>query len=133
MENAKLNFLHICDYASLGDVGKLNVLGIFENIFVKIIPSTHPQLYVVANIGVKKIGNYKQIIKLVRNRDNQEVISPLEFGLAVGQLPATGIVNAGVIGQLNNIKFEEEGSYSIQVFIDQDKIGEKSFTVSKVL
>jgi len=132
MVNAQLNFLHICDYASISDGGKLNILGIFENIFAKTVLTTHPQFYIVTNIGIKQVGNYKLIIKIVRNRDGQEIITPLEFNLTIGQLPATNIANAGVIGQLNNVKFEEAGTYSVQIFIDAEKIGERSLVVTKI-
>lgn len=120
----KLNFLHVCDYASIGDGGKLNILGTFENIFSGNTPVTHPQLYIVSNVSIKKSGNYKQFVKIIRDRDNQEIIRPLEFALSINQLPPTGEAKFGVIGQINNIKFEEFGEYSVQVFIDEEKVGE---------
>ena len=120
----KLNFIHVCDYASVGERGKLNILGTFENIFSKNAPFVHPQLYIVTNVSIEKPGNYKQLVKIIRTRDNQEIIKPLEFALSISQLPPTGEAKIGVIGQLNSVKFEEFGDYTVQVFIDTEKIGE---------
>ncbi len=128
-ENAKLNFLHVCDYASLSEGGKLNVLGTFESMSSKETPYVHPQFYVVTNVSVKKFGNYKQFIKLTRDRDNQEIIKPFEFGMSVSEPKGTGQAKIGIIAQLNNIKFEEFGAYSIQIYIDSEKIGETKINV----
>ena len=64
MANVKLNFAHICDYASFGD-GKLNILGIFKSINTKKLPAIHPQLAIVTNISIDKGVEYEEIIKLI--------------------------------------------------------------------
>jgi len=130
-ENIKLNFLHVCDYASLSEGGKLNVLGTFESISPKEFPYTHPQLYVVTNVSIKKPGNYKQFIKILRERDNQEIIKPFEFGISISEPKTLGEAKVGVIAQLNNIKFEESGRYLVQIFIDDEKIRESKINIVK--
>jgi len=132
MEIAKLNFMHLCDYASAGENGKLNVLGIFENIFSNATPFIHPQLYIVTNISIKKIGNYKQIIKIVREIDSVEIIKSLEFNVLIPNIPSPKEARVGFIGQFNSIKFEEFGDYLAQVFIDSEKIGEIKLSISKI-
>jgi len=128
----KINFIHVCDYASPGEVGKLNVLGIFESIFPNTVPYIHPQLYIVTNVSIKKTGNYKQIIKIVRDEDNLEIIKPLEFNVLSEQLPTSGSeAKVGFIGQMNSINFEKFGTYVVQVFIDTLKIGEVKINVAK--
>lgn len=128
----KINFIHICDYASPGEVGKLNILGIFESIFPTIVPYVHPQLYIVTNVSIKKRGSYRQIIKIVRDSDNFEIVKPLEFAIPIEELPAlVGEAKVGFIGQMNGINFDEFGSYTVQVFIDSLKIGESRINVIK--
>ena len=128
----KLNFIHVCDYASLGEGGKLNVLGIFENIFSKNVPVTHPQLYIVVNVSVKKAGNYKLHIRIVRDKDSKEIIQQLEFPISINLPSLSGEAKVGVIGQINGIKFEEFGGYTAQVLIDANKVGETKINLTQV-
>lgn len=128
----KLNFLHICDYASAGDNGKLNVLGIFENIFSNEESMIHPQLFIVSNVSTSQSGNFKEIIKIVREKDGFEIVKPIEFNISTpSTIDKSKETKIGFIGQFNGVKFEELGSYLVQVFIDEEKIGEQKFTISK--
>ena len=129
-EDIKLNFLHVCDYASLSG-GKLNILGIFESISPKDVPYIHPQMYVVTNVSIKKSGSYKQFIKVIRDGDGQEIIKPFEFGMSISELKTLGEAKIGVVAQLNNTKFEVFGSYIIQIFVDLEKIGEIKINIAK--
>jgi hypothetical protein len=127
MENGKLNFLHICDYASFSEGGKLNILGIFENINAPSIPYAHPQMFIVSNVSFKKSGNIKKVIKIVSD-DNIE-IAKLEFSVNV-KIPADKkTANIGVAGQLNGTRFEKFGKYKIQVFINDKLIGENEISI----
>lgn len=133
-EDIKLNFLHICDYASFGMGGKLNILGIFESINTPIIPYNHPQMFIVSNISIeksKKASGYKnKIVKLIYE-DGTE-ISRMEFSLNVKIPKDKERFVIGSIEQLNGIKFEKYGKYKIQIFVDEYLVGEKEITVSKI-
>lgn len=125
----KLNFGFICDYASFGEAGKLNILGIFKNINGSSLPLVHPQLYVVVNVMIDKPGNHKEVIKLVAKEDGREIISPLEFNLSA-PADATGKkIELGVMGQINNIKFEKAGEYIFKVLVNNEIVGEIPLTV----
>lgn len=120
---SKLNFSFICDYASFSENGKLNLLGIFKSITGTTLPITHPQLFIVTNILVEEIGSYKEVVKLVRVDDGQDVIKPMEFDFSANKLDDQGI-EFGVIGQINNIVFEKSGKYVFKIFLNQDLMGE---------
>lgn len=127
-ENIKLNFLHVCDYASFGENGKINILGIFENIRAKNFPYVHPQLFVVVNISIYKNGEYQNIIQLV-NEENVE-LGKIIFPIKVNSknFPA----GVGIMGQLNSIKFEKPGRYYIKVFLDDNEISKKELNVMQI-
>lgn len=131
-ENFKLNFLHVCDYASFSEGGKLNILGIFENINASKIPYIHPQMFVVLNILIKKAGNYKKIVTRFVQDNNKTEIARTEFPMNIKMPPAKGEFRIGSVGQLNSVKFKEYGGYKIQIFVDEYLIGEKKITVSKI-
>jgi len=128
-ENIKLNFIHICDYASLGEGGKLNVSGIFENINVKGFPAVHPQMFVVTNIIVKKYGEFKEVIKIIDDEKN-DIINPLEFNLKFPSSRQEKQAKLGVIAQLNNIKFEKAGVYKVQIWVNDSQLGETLLNVN---
>ena len=132
MEDIKLNFLHICDYASVSIGGKLNVLGIFENIFSSSNDFTHPQLCIVTNIHIARNGTFKQTIKIVKASDNSEITKALEFNITQNAINKTKPPAVGFIGQFNSIKFSAFGEYIVQVFLDDKKVGEKSFNVTQL-
>ena len=134
MENKdfKLNFLHVCDYASFSEGGKLNILGIFENINASKIPYTHPQMFVVLNILIKKKGNYKKIIIRFIQNANEAEIAGVEIPMNIKMSSAKKEFKIGSVGQLNSVKFEEYGKYKIQIFIDEYLIGEKEIIISKI-
>jgi len=62
MENVKLNFAHICDYASFSEGGKLNISGIFKNVNSAEFPITLSQMFIVVNILVDTAGTYEETI-----------------------------------------------------------------------
>lgn len=127
----KLNFLHVCDYASIDQAGKLNILGIFENIYSLIFPYVHSQFFVVAGISVFKTGKYECVIK-INDPDNIEVskfvLQNIEKKITKEQPNST----FGVVAQFNATKFNKSGKYTIEVLMDEDSIFSKKITVSQI-
>jgi len=128
-ENIKLNFLHVCDYVSFDKSGKLNILGIFENIGVKKFPAVHPQMFIVTNIIVKKHGEFREVIKIIDD-ENNNIVDPLEFNLKFPSSRQEKQVKFGAIAQLNNIKFEKAGVYKVQVWVNNSQLDESLLNVN---
>jgi len=133
MANPKLNFAHICDYASFGD-GKLNIFGIFKSINTKKLPAVHPQLSIVTNILIDKGVEYEEIIKLVRKEDNEEVNpeKQLKFNFSIPFDGNEKTAEISFVGQLNGISFEKAGQYVFNIFLNNILIGEISFEVKVI-
>lgn len=49
-----IEYAIFCDHASLTVDGKLNLVGIFERMLTKDVPSIHPQMYVVSKMLIPK-------------------------------------------------------------------------------
>jgi len=127
MENIKSNFAFLCDQAFFSEGGKLNVIGIFKNINGKNPPIVHPQMFIVSSVYLKGAGKYEKEIKIIRMRDNFELVSPLKFYLVVeGDQEA----EFGVVGQLANVKFDEAGDYEVQILVNSKLINKIPFKVS---
>jgi len=130
-EDIKLNFLHICDYASFSKEGKLNILGVFKDIKIRTIPAVHPQLFIVSNIISIKHADFKETIKIIDD-ENNEIIKSLEFNLKSASSRKEKQAEFGIVAQINNIKFDKVGQYKVEVFIDEELIGETILNVSKM-
>ena len=126
----KLNFIHVCDYASMSEGGKVNILGIFKNIniFGQNFPVTHPQLYVVSNVSVTNSGIYKQKLKLI-DENNEEIIPPLPFSSNV-VLGQDGTAEIGLIANLVALEFPKLGVYKFVLDINDVKIAEIPITLT---
>ena len=120
----KLNFLHICDYASFGEAGKLNILGIFENINSLKFPYQHPQFFVAANISIVEPGEHECVLR-VNDPDKVEIgkfsLPKIKININKDQQNA----NIGIIGQFNGVNFSKPGDYNVQVLIDGEVVGER--------
>ncbi len=131
MENAKLNFLHVCDYVSFSD-GKLNILGIFKKISASSIPISHPQMFIVANIKIYKPGKYKQSLRIVSDINKSEVFKQ-DFDLNIEIPKGKKQTEIGTVAQLNNINFSDYGEYKIQVLLNDNLVDESIIEISKNL
>jgi hypothetical protein len=123
---AKLNFIHICDTAFPSMDGKLNIIGIFENILAVNFPAVHARLTIVFNVSASL---NKHDFKLRLTDSNSRDIVPMiegTFELNPGQR------NFGFIGAVSNVRFEKEGQYSAIVEIDGKQVGITKFGVNKL-
>lgn len=123
--DAKLNFSFLCDYASVSREGKLSMAGIFENINVRTLPTHHPLMFIVTNIGGVNNSD-KFTCKLVLNDQSQKQLASISQEVRVDPQH-----NFGFIGQFVNIRFETIGEYAIKFFIDNKEIGTHPFQVKQ--
>ena len=55
----KLTLLLAANYANITREGKLNAMGIFDDIFAKSFPARHPSMHLVVKLGAE-LGEYGQ-------------------------------------------------------------------------
>ncbi len=123
----KVNFFHVCDYASFSEGGKLNILGIFENINPASFPYTHPQMFIVTNLTFKKSENVKGIIRILDEEDME--IARLELPVNIKIPSDKKVAHLGLLGQINNVKFEKKGKYKLQLLANDEMLEERIIDV----
>ncbi len=121
----ELNFAHLCDTAFLSQTGRLNIINIIEYINVEKLPNVYPRLTLVINADLPK-GKHKIKIRIVRQIDKHEV-TKLEQNL-----PSKGEATVGMVSQIMNIKFDEEGKYGIEIWIDDEPMKQLDLAVRLV-
>ncbi len=108
----------ICD-AATDSMGKLNILGAFDTIFVQSIPYFHPQCAVALKMRFRRIeqGQHHVIIHLV-DEDGNLVLPPLDGNINV-VVPQTELsAGVNVVLNMQGLKFERFGEYAINLAID---------------
>ncbi|QQG40884.1 MAG: hypothetical protein HYV37_00995 [Candidatus Levyibacteriota bacterium] len=134
MEKLKLNFLHLCDAASVDNLGKISILGIFSRVFLPKVPSKFLKFTVVGNVSfIKTEKNPTKIqIKIFdANKKELQLASPLfvEFSMPANATKNEGDVN--FIFDIGNLDFKTFGKYSLIIYVDGKDIESKSFIVEE--
>jgi hypothetical protein len=130
----ELAFLLVADYANTTGDGKLNVMGIFQNIFAVQFPVAHPEMYVIAQFtaGPAEYGRRRKLeIKLLDEDAAQEIVS---FSTDVEIPRGTGgqRVSVPVILRLVNTTFPKPGTYEFSVLLDEDLKGSLAVQVDQL-
>jgi len=121
------------DYANIAQGGKLNVMGIFRNIYSTKFPALHPSMVLIIKLGAE-LGEYEDertlTVKLL-NPDGVELMkitNPIRIPEGKGgQRPEVNAILA-----LNGIVFPEPGRYQFSVQVDKDIKGGLPLDIIKV-
>jgi hypothetical protein len=129
----KLTLLLAADYANITREGKLNMMGIFDDIYAESFPARYPSMHLVVKLGAE-LGEYGQIrdftIKLLDADAKQIFDLSGQFQVPAGGRGRKPEVN--LILELKDIIFPVEGMYQFVVLVDKDYKGELSLNVNKI-
>lgn len=120
-----LLFSVLCDDVRREDNGKFILLGLFETIGSKVFPVNHPTLFVM-NCWAQGIGQFSQRTKII-TPDGQILAQDMETTFKLDSLKA----KHRVIARFNNLLFEREGEYPIEVTLDAKLCVRYSLVVEK--
>lgn len=109
----------VADYANVSQDGKLNIMGIFQEVNPPILPFALPQLYLVLSFsaGPAEFGLTKNIRIALLESDGNELVA-LEGQVEVPRPPRPGsraYMNE-VIG-LNGVTFQRAGDYAFSILV----------------
>jgi hypothetical protein len=110
----------LCDSAT-DYRGKLCILGTFDTIITNTLPSVHPHCSIALRIVFRDAdeGMHKLKLRLI-NEDGQNILPHLEPELHVKLPDNVYFYSRNLIFNLQQIKFEQAGLYSIDVIIDEE-------------
>lgn len=118
------------DYANIAQGGKLNVMGIFRNIYAPVFPAMHPTMFLVIILGAElgEFGEDRTMTIKLMDADGKEMLkltNPLKVPNMKGGLRPE--INA--ILALNGIVFPSPGRYQFSLQVDKDVKGSLSLDV----
>lgn len=121
------------DFANVDAVGKLNILGAFNQIFTKSFPARHSLLYLVVRL-VAELGEFdkERILKIILfDTDSREKWTTGAIPFRV-HAPAGGRIGEfHAIIAVQNAEFEQEGRHEYRIFVNDDLKGSIPLDVVK--
>ena len=108
----------LCD-AAVNYGGKLNLLGTFDNIWAKQFPVAHPHCSVALRVRFERIeeGEHHVHISIV-DEDGKSIGPSVDGSLGVKFPPNSLSACANLVLNINGMKFEKPGRYSIDLALD---------------
>src|SRR5574341_1145002 len=121
------------DYANIEQSGKLNVMGIFNDINATAFPVKWPSMHVVVKLGAElgeTQATRRVTIKLI-DEDGHELVD-LSRDIELGPSRAGRMPEFNFIVGLNDIVFPAPGRYEFVVLVDHDSKGEIPIYVNQI-
>lgn len=122
------------DYANITGDGKLNVMGVFNDIYSFNFPARHPTMHLVGKLSAE-LGEYDQTrnftIKLL-NEDGNQVFMDIsgQFQIPKGERGRKPEVN--LILELKDVVFPNPGIYQFVLLVEKDYKCDLSLYVNKI-
>jgi len=110
----------LCD-AATDDNGKLNLLGAFDTIYAPQMPAIHPQCAVAlrATFQPGDEGTRKLSLNFI-NADGRSILQAIELPVPVTLPDDAHFLTRNFIVNIQQLKFDEPGLYSVDVRLDDE-------------
>ncbi len=114
----QIEIFALCD-AATADFGKLSMLGAFDTIGTAKIPVVHSQCAIALRVRFERIerGEHKVIVQFV-DIDGKNVIPPAQGVITMNFPEEQSSGSANLILNIQALKLEKFGQYSIDLAID---------------
>jgi hypothetical protein len=114
----------LADYANVSKDGKLNIMGIFQEINAPELPFQLPQMYLVLSFtaGPAEFGSVRNLRVVLLQSDGQEV-----FGLGAQMQVPTNAARPGRRAYINEtiglagVPFQRAGDYAFSILVGDDE------------
>ena len=129
----RLILLLAADYANVTGDGKLNVMGVFNEVKAANFPARHPSMHLVVKLGAElgEYGQTRQLTVHLHDPDGNGIMTVSgEIQIPSPQGGPRPEVNA-ILG-LRDIVFPKPGPYQFVVLVDKDHKGDLGINVTKV-
>ena len=112
----------LCD-AATDDNGKLNLLGAFDTIYAPQMPAFHPQCAVALRVTFQPgdEGTRKLALNFI-NADGHSILQVPEMPVPVSLPDDVHFLTRNFIVNIQQLKFDEPGLYSVDVRLDNETV-----------
>lgn len=125
----KVGLAVLADYANVSVEGKLNIMGIFNQIYTPAVPVQHPQMHLVLQfeIDMAERGMSKVIEIKLLDEDGLQLASVSQTTQIPEEIPISA--QLPLIAALNGLQFPHFGSYAFHILINEDTKATVQFRV----
>jgi hypothetical protein len=122
----------LCD-AATDQFGKLNLLGTFDTIQAPALPAIHPQCSVALRMSFNKVeeGAHKLKLNFV-DEDGRPVMPDIDIPVEVAVPDDAIFISRNFIVNIQKLKFDKAGHYSINIALDGRQVGSIPLLVKHV-
>ena len=119
----RIEIFVLCDAATSDAAGKLNVLGAFDTLWVAKLPAMYPQCTIALRIRFEphETGSHKVKVNFI-DADGSRIIPPAEGNITVQLKNQQRSIAANLILNLQRLKIDKTGEYSIDLAIDDQDV-----------
>lgn len=128
----ELTLALLADYANISREGKLNIMGIFEQIHAQQFPATHPQLHLVIRLEATPFEIGQHTLTLAFIDDDAHEVFAIRAGLAIPESQAGQNIIAPSIFTLNALAFPKAGMYEFVIMVDEQELGRVPLRVAQL-
>jgi hypothetical protein len=128
----EVEIMTMCD-AATEHAGKMNILGTFNSIYAHKFPCVHAFCSIAICLRFEKSENGEHSIRvLFVNEDGQDVIPPFEHRMDIHIPPNEPLAVARLIFQMQNLLFQQAGTYAINLEADGEERATLPFFVRQM-
>lgn len=115
-----IDWAFLCDYAFVDASGKSSIIGIFENINARSLPTTHSQMYIALGMKLNPGDNF-EVSSKITSPTGKEIaqVNPQRITIPAN---APGVGKGVVAFGFYGTKFSETGEHHIEIFLDGNSI-----------
>ena len=124
-QDITLEYIHLCDYASLANNGKVNLLGIFD----LFLATKVTDFFIATKIRVKTKVEYKISFEIQSSKNNEKIfIDPTPITIP----STTPTLSFNILKQIKGLDFKDFGDYKLVILVNNFPIGFKQVEVKKL-
>ena len=122
----------LCD-AAVDYNGKMSILGTFDTLFAGNLPAVHPQCSVALRVSFERNeeGMHQLRLNFV-NEDGHPIMPSMDVPVDVTFQDDLTFVSRNFIVNIQQLKLEQEGLYSVDVSLDEKELTSIPLAVRKV-
>ncbi len=116
----EIEIFTLADFAQDNN-SKLTVVGTFDSIHAKQFPATHPACAIACRLrfAAKEAGQHGFKLRLI-DAGGKEIIQPITGDINIGNPPNGQFATINVVINFNQLKFDQPGRYSFELYLDDD-------------
>jgi hypothetical protein len=115
----KIEVLALCDHAAEYS-GKLIIIGIFDTITARQLPAVHLHCAIAARLRFESIEEGEKHVRIkISNADGKPILGDgidMKFNVEMPEGMYSSTMQ--VVGNINHLKFDEYGEYSIDMAVN---------------